>query len=605
MSHDAATRPDTLSGTRLLSRRRLALLWQPLGGRRAEVLRALLILIAATVLDVLGPWLTQRYLDDYLIPGNLAPEALAGLVGIYVITQLGAAAGRYFQQLRFARLALASVRDIRERVFTHLLHQPLSTLDNIAAGELVARVTNDTESLKELYIGVLATLIGNVVLLIGILSAMALMDGTLAMIATALVPLSIGMIWLYQRFSGRAAREVRRLRALQNARIAEAIGGMSVLQASDQTERFSQRYHHLNVSQYQARMRTVRVSGLLLRSAIDLMAMLITLSLVAVFGLRELGGGAELGVLYAFIAWLGRISEPLIQITQRLQVFQSALVATGRLEEVLDRPRETPEPDTRAAQAATRGHTDNAVIASGHYQLEQLGFHHQGAEGSALNGLTLAIESGEFLGVVGPTGSGKSTLLDLLSGQRPAPASQLLLDGRPLMEWSAQQRATAIAVVPQEPFIRATTLRDNLLLGREISQQHLSRVLHKAHLAPLVDSLPLGLDTLLGERGLSLSTGERQLLALGRALVTTPRVLLLDEATASIDSHTEALLQQALHELRGEVTLIVVAHRLATVRDADRLLVLEQGRITQLGSHDALMAEPGLYRRLWREDIAH
>lgn len=125
MSHDAATRPDTLSGTRLLSRRRLALLWQPLGRRRAEVLRALLILIAATVLDVLGPWLTQRYLDDYLIPGNLAPEALAGLVAIYVITQLGAAAGRYFQQLRFARLALASVRDIRERVFTHLLHQPL------------------------------------------------------------------------------------------------------------------------------------------------------------------------------------------------------------------------------------------------------------------------------------------------------------------------------------------------------------------------------------------------------------------------------------------------------------------------------------------------
>ncbi|AZV32835.1 ABC transporter [Cobetia sp. ICG0124] len=574
----------------MLSRRRLILLWQPLRQRLGDVLRALSILIVATALDVLGPWLTQRYLDEHLIPGNLAPEALAGLMGLYLITQGGAAAGRYLQQLRFARLALASVRDLRERVFTHLLHQPLTTLDTLAAGELVARVTNDTESLKELYVGVLATLVGNVVLLIGILSAMALMDGTLALIAMALIPLSVGLIWLYQRFSGRAASEVRRLRAFQNARIAEAIGGMSVLQASHQTTRFGERYHRLNLAQYSARMRTVRVSGLLLRSAIDLMAMLITLTLVAVFGLRELGGGAELGVLYAFIAWLGRISEPLIEITQRLQVFQSALVAAGRLEEVLETPREGEAPGT---------------LASGHYQLEHLTHWHQGAEAPALDGITLTIESGEFLGVVGPTGSGKSTLLDLLSGQRPAHREQLRLDGRPLGEWSAHQRAAAIAIVPQEPFIRATTLRDNLLLGREISDSRLDMVLDKAHLTPLIRGLPEGLDTLLGERGLSLSTGERQLLALGRALVATPHVLLLDEATASIDSHTEALLQQALQELRGEVTLIVVAHRLATVRDADRLLVLEQGRVTQLGSHEELMTTPGLYQRLWQEDIPH
>ena len=215
------------------------------------------------------------------------------------------------------------------------------------------------------------------------------------------------------------------------------------------------------------------------------------------------------------------------------------------------------------------------------------------------------IESGEFLGVVGPTGSGKSTLLDLLSGQRPAHREQLRLDGRPLGEWSAHQRAAAIAIVPQEPFIRATTLRDNLLLGREMSDSRLDMVLDKAHLTPLIRGLPEGLDTLLGEARPSLSTGERQLLALGRALVATPRVLLLDEATASIDSHTEALLQQALQELRGEVTLIVVAHRLATVRDADRLLVLEQGRVTQLGSHEELMTTPGLYQRLWQEDIPH
>ncbi|MFC0337432.1 ATP-binding cassette, subfamily B/ATP-binding cassette, subfamily C/ATP-binding cassette, subfamily B, multidrug efflux pump [Kushneria avicenniae] len=576
----------------MINRRLLALMLQPLMRDRRRLLLAFILLLTATAMDVLGPWLIKHYIDTYLVPRDLRVEPLALLLVLYVVSQGLAALGRYLQTLYFARIALDAVHALRRRVFRHVMHLPQHVHDATPTGEMVARVTNDTDDLRELYVEFLATVLQNLMLLIGILIAMALMDIKLMLIAATLIPVAAVIIWGYQRVSGPAAMEVRRLRAGQNARINEAIGGMSVLQAFNQTERFRMRYHDLNVAQYHARLHTIRISALLLRSALDLVGVIILAALLIGYGADSLVDGAEIGVLYAFVTWLGRVSEPLIEITQRFNIFQQAGVAGTRLLSLLDRPR------------AASGN-DHRAIESADYQLESLTFRHHGAERHTLEDITLEIPEGRFIGLVGPTGSGKSTLLDLLGGLQPVTGGRLLLDGRPIETLAPSVINTVMASVPQEPFIRSTTLRDNLLMGIEADESAMARAIDEAQLRELIDRLPDGLETPLGERGLTLSTGERQLLALARALLRQPRILLLDEATASVDSLTESRLNRALAALKGRVTMVVVAHRLSTVAGADEVVVMQTGHITERGAPRQLLENPGGdYYRLWHQSPA-
>lgn len=574
-----------------MNRRLRALLLQPLFDRPRQLLIAFALLVGATALDVCGPWLTQYYIDRHLVPGDFAIAPLALLVTLYISSQCLAALGRYLQTLRFARLAIEAVRELRNRIFRHLLQQPQSRLDATPTGELISRVTSDTDALRELYVGFLASVLQNLVLLIGILVAMTLMDPRLTAIAALLIPAGIATIWAYQRLSVAAAMKVRQLRAEQSARLIDAVQGIAVIQAYRQGQRFLERFDAIGQRQYTARMRMVRIGSLLLRSAIDLLGMVVLAALLFGYGITHIDSGGDaigIGVLYAFITYLGRVSEPLIDISQRFNLFQQASVAGTRLLDVLDWPLE-------------RLGEDKAPIEDARIELEGVRFRHDGAASDTLHGLDAMIPAGAFIGVVGATGSGKSTLLDLLCGLKRPTAGRLTIDGRPLAEIDRATLSEAVAVVPQEPFLRSTTLRDNLLLGGEASEERLEQALRDARLATLVERLPKGLDTPLGERGLSLSSGQRQLLALARALLRQPRVLLLDEATASVDSATESELSQALELLRGRVTLVVVAHRLATIREADQILVMTQGRIEERGTHAELLARPeGAYRALWR-----
>ncbi|ANF56460.1 ABC transporter ATP-binding protein [Halotalea alkalilenta] len=574
-----------------MNRRLRALLLQPLFDRPRQLLIAFALLVGATALDVCGPWLTQYYIDRHLVPGDFAIAPLALLVTLYISSQCLAALGRYLQTLRFARLAIEAVRELRSRIFRHLLQQPQSRLDATPTGELISRVTSDTDALRELYVGFLASVLQNLVLLIGILVAMTLMDPRLTAIAALLIPAGIATIWAYQRLSVAAAMKVRQLRAEQSARLVDAVQGIAVIQAYRQGQRFLERFDAIGQRQYTARMRMVRIGSLLLRSAIDLLGMVVLAALLFGYGITHIDSGGDaigIGVLYAFITYLGRVSEPLIDISQRFNLFQQASVAGTRLLDVLDWPLE-------------RLGEDKAPIEDARIELEGVRFRHDGAASDTLHGLDAMIPAGAFIGVVGATGSGKSTLLDLLCGLKRPTAGRMTIDGRPLAEIDRATLSEAVAVVPQEPFLRSTTLRDNLLLGGEASEERLEQALRDARLATLVERLPKGLDTPLGERGLSLSSGERQLLALARALLRQPRVLLLDEATASVDSATESELSKALDLLRGRVTLVVVAHRLATIREADQILVMTQGRIEERGTHAELLARPeGAYRALWR-----
>jgi ATP-binding cassette subfamily B protein/ATP-binding cassette subfamily C protein/ATP-binding cassette subfamily B multidrug efflux pump len=291
------------------------------------------------------------------------------------------------------------------------------------------------------------------------------------------------------------------------------------------------------------------------------------------------------GVLYAFVRYLGRVVEPLIQITMQFSQLQQALVAAARVNTLL---QEVP---------ATRSE-DGPRIERGGITVHALDFGY--ATGApVLHGLTLDIAPGQFVGIVGPTGSGKSTLLALLLRFYAAPPGCIRIDGQPLERLGDAAFRAAVGLVPQEPFLLAASARDNIDMGRGLPQARLAQAARDAHALDFIERLPQGWDTPLGEGGARLSVGQKQLVAIARALAGAPRILLLDEATSHIDSETEGRVQQALAALRGQVTVVAIAHRLSTIREADRIVVLNHGRIVEAGRHDALMRHAGgLYQRL-------
>ncbi|MBV1789854.1 ATP-binding cassette domain-containing protein [Marinobacterium sp. D7] len=564
-----------------------ALLFSYIGRDRALLIRASLLLILATGADVAGPLLAKLFIDDYLMQSRFAPMPLAMILAAYLLTQIGSAWLRYQQTLRFTDIALAAVKEIRQRVFSHVLKLPVAWFDRAATGQLVSRITNDTEAIKDLYVQFLSTVLTNAVLLLGIIIAMALLDLRLMAISLMLIPGVIGLIYLYQRLSGSAVAAARQDRSEINNLISESIAGMPVIQAGSQQGRFSEHFEQLNERYYASRMRTIRVSALLLRPAIDLLSISVLIAVIWGFGQVQVEGAIEIGVLYAYLNYLGRFTEPLAEITQRFNLYQQAMVAGARVQALLQQP--VPSADGT-----------EPCIPQGGIRFDDVGFSYR--EGKpVLRHLNLSIAAGSFIGIVGHTGSGKSTLLNLLLNFYPVSSGTLSIDDRPIEQYSQQALRDGIALIPQEPFIKSASLRENIDMGRSLPHAQLETALREAGLWEFVAQLPQGLETLLGERGTRLSTGQRQQLVIARALAATPRILLLDEATANVDSETEQIVQRALNRLHGHTTLIVVAHRLSTIRRADQILVMRQGEIVERGNHAELMqSEQGIYHGLYR-----
>lgn len=549
----------------------------------------MVIMWIAAAAEVTGPLLISYFIDNMVAKSYLPLGIVAGLAAAYVGLQLLAASLHYVQSLLFNRAAVGVVQQLRTDVMDAALRQPLSEFDVQPVGQLISRVTNDTEVIRDLYVTVVSTVLRSAALISAMLVAMFSLDWRMALVAIAIFPAVIVVMVIYQRYSTPIVRRVRAYLADINDGFNEVINGMSVIQQFRQQARFGERMGEASRSHYVARMQTLRLDGFLLRPLLSLFSSLILCGLLMLFGLTT-KGTIEVGVLYAFISYLGRLNEPLIELTTQQSMLQQAVVAGERVFELMDKPRQ-------------HYGEDQQPLRSGSIDVDNVSFAYRG-DRLVLQDINLNVPSRNFVALVGHTGSGKSTLASLLMGYYPLSKGEIRLDGRPLSSLSHTVLRQGVAMVQQDPVVLADSFFANVTLGRDISEEQVWQALETVQLAELARGLDDGIYTRLGEQGNNLSVGQKQLLALARVLVDTPQILILDEATANIDSGTEQAIQQALAAVRERTTLVVIAHRLSTIVEADTIMVLHRGQAVERGTHQQLLEAKGRYWQMYQLQLA-
>lgn len=550
---------------------------------------AFTLLLFATVADILGPILIKIFIDDYLTPRHLPVQPLFILGGTYLIIHFTKVILQYFQLVKFQEIALKIIREMRIEVFSKVQKLGLKYFDKTPAGSIVSRVTNDTEAIKDMFVEVIATFVQNGVFLIGIFIAMFYLNVKLAFFCLVLIPLIFILMQTYRRFSSRYYHDMRERISQLNAKLNESLQGMAIIQVFRQEKRLRKEFETINEAHYQAGVKNIKLDGLLLRPAIEFLYVLTIILVLSFFGISAMDSPIEIGVLYAFVNYLERFFEPVNNMMMRLSILQQAVVASQRVFDLLDN-------DELAPQEIGN---EKPIIEKGEIEFKNVSFSYDGKR-DVLKNISFTAKKGETVALVGHTGSGKSSIINLLLRFYSIERGDILLDGKSIKSFKDQQLRSNIGLVLQDPFLFVGSIKDNLRLNDPtITDQQIEEAAKFVQADSFIRKLDDGYDHQVVERGATFSSGQRQLLAFARTIVTNPKILVLDEATANIDTETEEAIQEALERMRKGRTTIAIAHRLSTIQDADLILVLHQGEIVERGTHQELLAQQGLYYKMF------
>ncbi|HCD59285.1 MULTISPECIES: ABC transporter ATP-binding protein [Exiguobacterium] len=515
-------------------------------------------------------------------------KAIGWLSLIYVLLLLAAAGLNWIQQILLQRSAHKIIKRMRLDVFTHLQQLPVRYFDQTPIGKIVSRVTNDTETIRDLYLGVLARVFSGIITMAGILVAMFFLDYRLGLVSLIIIPIVYFWIQLFQKLATKNNFKVRSLVADMNGQLNENIQTMPIIQAYAREKEVLAEFEQKNEENYQTRAKLLRLDALMSHNLSYFLKNLTLALLIWVVGGKSLTNGSflSLGILYAYIDYVSRLFEPVTQIMNQLSPLQQALVSADRMFQLLD---EKGEPVEQGRVARFKG----AVT------FKDVEFSYE-AGNPVLREIQIDARPGATIALVGHTGSGKSSIMNLLMRFYDPSKGQLLIDGQDVTTLPKQAVREHMGIVLQDPFLFTGTIRSNITLGNpDISEERVRQAIKAVGADRFIDRLPNGLDEPVIEKGATLSAGERQLISFARALAFDPAILVLDEATASVDSETEAVIQDALLTLTKGRTTFIIAHRLSTIKDADEILVLDRGQIVERGSHDVLLATSGIYAKMY------
>jgi ABC-type multidrug transport system fused ATPase/permease subunit len=561
-------------------------LWPFVAPYTRSLLLATACMLGVSLSHLLAPYLVKLSLDRYLVNADLA--GLTVLVCLYAGNALLAWSMQYQQTLGLERMAQRVLLDLRQALFTHLMRLDLSFYDRNAVGVLMSRIQNDVGNLQDLFTnGMLGTL-SDFVTLGGILIVMLSLHPLLTLITFAVVPPMVLLTLYWRTRSRRAFGQVRMALAQVNASLQENISGVRVIQSLCSEEVNLRRFERLNGAHLTANLSSSRLSAALLPS-IELLSVVGIALVVVCGGPMVLAGSLSAGSLVAFVLYIQRFFEPIRDLGFRWNNLQMAMAAGEHIFAILDTEIHIQEDPQPVSLSCMRGEVEFCHVS----------FHYQPGT-PILQDFSLLVPAGQSLAIVGPTGAGKTTLVNLVARFHDVTSGAVLIDGIDVRRLSQENLRRQIGIVLQEPFLFSGTVRDNLRYGNPAASDTAIVTAAQAIGAhDFIMRLAHGYDTDVHERGSLLSHGQRQLLSFVRALLADPRLLILDEATASIDAETECLVQAGLATLLHGRTAFLIAHRLSTVKHADRIIMLNQGRLVESGTHEALLLQRGLYYRLY------
>ena len=567
---------------------RLALLMKPHIGK---LLICVICVIIVNLAELLKPYVAAIVIDNFLV-GDAEQSGLFSITGMGILYFIVAMAGALFSmtQVRLiARISQGILNDMRQKVFNKIMHMPMKLLDRNGTGRLITRATNDVETVNEFYSDVFLNLFKDVFLLAGIMVMMFVLDAKLALVALTGVPLIVLITVSLKRVIKRNWKKMKSIMGQINGFMAENISGMRIVQAFNRQKHKLEEFRELNKAYFKTAMTQVFLNSFL-RPTMEVVNNMV-IALLIVYGCGRITGGyLEVGVLYAFTNYVKQFFEPINDLAEKYTTIQSALVSTDRIYEILDE-KETEEPEAGSHGGAVKGTVEFKDVWFAYTNEDWI-----------LKGISFKVEAGQKIAFVGHTGVGKSTIINLISRYYEIQKGQILVDGVPVEDWKLRDLRQGVSTVLQDVFLFTGDIAQNLDMHAGLSEEKMQQALVVSEAAGFVQELG-GLKAPVTEQGLNFSTGQRQLLSFGRAIAHDPAILVLDEATAHIDTNTEELIQKSIENISKGRTSIFIAHRLSTIQNCDIIFVLDDGQVAEQGTHEELYAMNGIYTELVKAQV--